>query len=202
MSTGTTSEKTTRLAAAEKVRAVAWLATRPKPIEAESMAAAAKVVSDALTIKLTAAVLQDILDADPSLAAKVVIGGGGAVAHLSDVVEALSLRVDAMGKASTMESEEFQRELSDLSLAVKSIKAHQDAWENQVAQTLNEIGNVITAITKWAAAPGDTGGIDAVIGLVNGIQSRPLVRRPVAKGEDKLPGLEDSTDGSGSTTPS
>lgn len=164
----------TRLAAAEKVRAVEWLATRPKPIEAETMVAAAKEVSDALGIKLTGAVLQDILEASPSLAAKVVIGGGGAVAHLTAVVEALSTRLEAA-----------VRLIDDLDLRLKSAVAHQEAMDHQVAGTLNSLSQQVAAVVDLQDAA-----------MTNG---RPDAGPSEAKGMDTLPGLEDSNDGSGST---
>lgn len=184
MSTGTTEKagKSTRLAAAEKVRAVEWLVTRPKPIEAETMVAAANAVSDALGIKLTAAVLQDILDASPSLAAKVVIGGGGAVAHLTAVVDAVSLRVDTVA-----------RTLEDFDLRLKSAVAHQDQFDHQVADSLNTMQNHInrlTALVKSMQAAVDS-------------DPRPAGEPAEANGEnDQLPGFEDSANGSGSTVPS
>lgn len=157
MSTGT--ETGTRLSAAEKVRAVVWLATRPKVVEAETMAAAAKHISEELGIKLTAAVLQDILDADASLASKVAIGGSGALAHLTAVVEALSIRVDALSKS-----------LDDFDLRLKSAVAHQEAMDHQVAGTLNTMQGEINSLGR---------DVDQLM--------RPVAVMSEANGEDDTP---------------
>lgn len=194
MSTG--SETTTRLSAAEKVRAVVWLATRPRVLEAETMAAAAKRISEELDIKLTAAVLQDILDADASLASKVAIGGSGALAHLTAVVEALSIRVDALSKS-----------LDDFDLRLKSAVAHQDAIDQQVAGTLNALGRDVAAVKHlgqslfaWAeACPIEMNG------LQDAIMKRPRNASSEAKGEDseEIPPVKDRpANGPGSVIPS
>ena len=195
MSTAT-SETGTRLSAAEKVRAVVWLATRPKVLEAETMAAAAKAVSEELNIKLTAAVLQDILDADASLASKVAIGGSGAVAHLTAVVDALSVRMDALSKA-----------LDDIDLRLKSAVAHQDAIDNQVAGTLNALGRDVAALKfqgqslfAWA----DACAAD-MHGLQDAIMKRPRNASSEATGEDadKIPPVKERpANGPGSVIPS
>lgn len=95
MSTDATTGRS-RFTDSDKIKVVEWILSRPIAQEFDTLASAAKAISEELQVRLAPAVLANILQASTTCASKLTIGStAGPIADLKAVVDSLSLRIEA-----------------------------------------------------------------------------------------------------------